>query len=190
MSTEIKLDPQAPVQPWWQRHGETIRIFAVALAIAIFLRTFIVEPRFIPSGSMEPTLQVGDRILVDKISQQWQQPKYGDILIFYPPASPAIGDTSKAYIKRLIGMEGDRIAVKNGKVYRNGEALDESYIAEAPKYAMREVVVPKGYYWMMGDNRNHSNDSHIWGFLPKENIIGKATIRFFPFGDRLGVIQN
>jgi signal peptidase I len=190
MSTENKLDSQVTVKPWWQQHGETIRIFAVALVIAIFLRTFIVEPRFIPSGSMEPTLQVGDRILVDKISQRWQAPQYGDILIFYPPATPATSDTSKAYIKRLIGVEGDRIAVKNGKVYRNDQPLDESYIAEAPKYAMREVVVPKGHYWMMGDNRNYSNDSHIWGFLPKENVIGKATIRFFPFGDRLGAITT
>ena len=190
MSTETKFDPQVPAKPWWQQHGETIRIFIVALAIAFFLRAFIVEPRFIPSGSMEPTLQVGDRILVDKISQQWQEPKRGDILIFYPPKSPAIDDTTKAYIKRLIGIEGDRIAVQDGKVYRNGEALNETYIAEVPNYRMREVTVPQGYYWMMGDNRNYSNDSHIWGFLPKQNVIGKATIRFFPFGDRLGAITN
>jgi signal peptidase I len=190
MSTESKLDPQVTVKPWWQQHGETIRIFVVALAIALFLRTFIVEPRFIPSGSMEPTLQVGDRILVDKISQQWQNPQRGDILIFYPPKSPAIEDTSKAYIKRLIGIEGDRLAVRGGKVYRNGEPLNEPYIAEAPKYMMREVIVPKGHYWMMGDNRNHSNDSHIWGFLPKGNAIGKATVRFFPFDDRLGTITK
>jgi signal peptidase I len=190
MSTENKLETQAPIQSWWQKYAETIRIFVVALAIALFLRTFIVEPRFIPSGSMEPTLQVGDRILVDKISQKWQDPQRGDILIFYPPKSPAIEDNSKAYIKRLIGIEGDRIAISGGKVYRNGQALDESYIAEPIKYAMRSVVVPKGHYWMMGDNRNHSNDSHIWGFLPKENVIGKATIRFFPFDDRLGVITN
>ena len=190
MSTETKLDPQVPVKPWWQQHGETIRIFVVALAIAIFLRAYVVEPRFIPSGSMEPTLQVGDRILVDKISQQWQEPKRGDILVFYPPASPAIEDTTKAYIKRLIGIEGDRIAVKDGKVYRNDEALNETYIAEVPNYRMREVTVPQGYYWMMGDNRNHSNDSHIWGFLPKENLIGKAVFRFFPFGDRLGAITS
>ena len=108
MSTESKLDPQVPIKPWWQQHGETIRIFVIALAIALFLRTFIVEPRFIPSGSMEPTLQVGDRILVDKISQRWQEPQRGDILIFYPPKSPAIEDNTKAYIKRLIGIEGDR----------------------------------------------------------------------------------
>ena len=190
MSTETKFDPQVPAKPWWQQHGETIRIFIVALAIAFFLRAFIVEPRFIPSGSMEPTLQVGDRILVDKISQQWQEPQRGDILIFYPPKSPAIDDTSKAYIKRLIGIEGDRIAVQDGKVYRNGEALNETYIAEVPNYRMREITVPQGYYWMMGDNRNYSNDSHIWGFLPKQNVIGKAAIRFFPFGDRLGTITS
>ena len=190
MSTETKFDPQVPAKPWWQQHGETIRIFIVALAIAFFLRAFIVEPRFIPSGSMEPTLQVGDRILVDKISQQWQEPQRGDILIFYPPKSPAIDDTTKAYIKRLIGIEGDRIAVQDGKVYRNGEALNETYIAEVPNYRMREITVPQGYYWMMGDNRNYSNDSHIWGFLPKQNVIGKAAIRFFPFGDRLGAITN
>jgi len=190
MSTETKFDPQVPAKPWWQQHGETIRIFVVALAIAFFLRAFIVEPRFIPSGSMEPTLQVGDRILVDKISQQWQEPQRGDILIFYPPKSPAIDDTTKAYIKRLIGIEGDRIAVQDGKVYRNGEALNETYIAEVPNYRMREITVPQGYYWMMGDNRNYSNDSHIWGFLPKQNLIGKAAIRFFPFGDRLGAITS
>ena len=190
MSTETKFDPQVPAKPWWQQHGETIRIFVVALAIAFFLRAFIVEPRFIPSGSMEPTLQVGDRILVDKISQQWQEPQRGDILIFYPPKSPAIDDTTKAYIKRLIGIEGDLIAVQDGKVYRNGEALNETYIAEVPNYRMREITVPQGYYWMMGDNRNYSNDSHIWGFLPKQNVIGKAAIRFFPFGDRLGAITS
>jgi signal peptidase I len=183
---ESKLDPQVTTKPWWQEHRETINIFVVALTIALFLRTFIIEPRFIPSGSMEPTLQVGDRILVDKISSQWRSPQRGDILIFYPPKSPAIEDNTKAYIKRLIGIAGDRIAIRGGKVYRNDQALDESYIAEAPQYSMRPVVVPKGHYWMMGDNRNHSNDSHIWGFLPQNNVIGKANLRFFPLDDRFG----
>jgi len=188
MSTESKLDPQSPVKPWWQQQGETIRIFAVALAIAFLLRSFIVEPRFIPSGSMEPTLQIGDRILVDKISLKWQEPQRGDILIFYPPKSPAIEDSSKAYIKRLVGIAGDQIAVQGGKVYRNGQAMDEEYIAEPIRYSMRPVTVPQGYYWMMGDNRNFSNDSHVWGFLPKQNVIGKASLRFFPFDERLGTI--
>ena len=188
MTIESKIDSQGSRQTWWQKYGETIRIFTIALAIALFLRFFVVEPRFIPSGSMEPTLQVGDRILVDKISQQWQSYQRGDILIFYPPASPAIGDTTKAYIKRLIGVEGDKIMVQNGKVYRNGVPLEETYIAEAPRYNMRSVTVPKGFYWMMGDNRNHSNDSHVWGFLPQQNVIGKAVFRFFPLDDRLGKI--
>ncbi|MDX2253880.1 MAG: signal peptidase I [Pseudanabaenaceae cyanobacterium bins.39] len=189
MSSETELNsPNSPSveKSWWQRYGETIKIFAVALVIAVLLRNFVVEPRFIPSGSMEPTLQVGDRILVDKISGKWQEPKYGDILIFYPPASPAIEDNRKAYIKRLIGKEGDHITVQGGKVWRNGIPLVEPYIAEPPTYNMRTVIIPEGNYWMMGDNRNHSNDSHVWGFLPKQNVIGKATFRFFPLDDRLG----
>ena len=190
MSTQTQTDSSVITKSWWQKYGDTIAIFAIALVVATLLRTFVVEPRFIPSGSMEPTLQVGDRILVDKISANWQAPTYGDILVFYPPRSPAIDDNSKAYIKRLIGMGGDRIAIVNGKVYRNGAPLDEPYIAEPPFYNMRMVTVPQGYYWMMGDNRNHSNDSHVWGFLPQQNVIGKAVFRFFPLGDRLGAINK
>jgi signal peptidase I len=193
MSSKTKLDPASDPsisskveKSWWQIYGETIKIFGAALIIAFLLRNFVVEPRFIPSGSMEPTLQVGDRILVDKISGRWQAPQYGDILIFYPPESPAIEDNRKAYIKRLIGKEGDRIAVQGGQVWRNGQPITEPYIAENPTYSMRTVTVPKGYYWMMGDNRNHSNDSHVWGFLPQQNVIGKAVLRFFPLDDRLG----
>jgi signal peptidase I len=189
MTLQTPTDSTVTTKSWWQRYGDTIVIFVVAFVVAILLRTFVVEPRFIPSGSMEPTLQVGDRILVDKISANWQAPAYGDILIFYPPASPAIDDNSKAYIKRLIGMGGDRIMVANGKVYRNGTPLNEPYIAEPPVYTMRTVTVPQGNYWMMGDNRNHSNDSHVWGFLPQQNVIGKAVFRFFPLGDRLGAIN-
>ena len=185
---ENQVNPQVTPQTWWQKYGETIRIFVIALAIALILRFFVVEPRFIPSGSMEPTLQVGDRILVDKISQQWQSYQRGDILIFYPPVSPATGEANKAYIKRLIGIEGDQIKVQDGKVYRNGVPLEETYIAESLRYNMPSVTVPQGFYWMMGDNRNHSNDSHVWGFLPKQNVIGKAVFRFFPLDDRLGKI--
>jgi signal peptidase I len=87
-------------------------------------------------------------------------------------------------------MGGDRIDIANGKVYRNGKPLEEPYIAEPPFYNMRTVTVPQGYYWMMGDNRNHSNDSHVWGFLPQQNVIGKAVFRFFPLGDRLGAIDQ
>jgi signal peptidase I len=182
--------PTTPMPPWWVKHTETLRIILVALVIAFLLRAYVVEPRFIPSGSMEPTLLVSDRILVDKISYLFHPPQRGDILVFYPPASPVIEDNSKAYIKRLIGLPGDRISIRGGKVLLNGEPLPEPYIAAPPKYSMRMVTVPAGSYWVMGDNRNNSNDSHVWGFLPAGNVVGRAALRFYPLDERLGLIAT
>jgi signal peptidase I len=187
-TTELDNPPQ---EPWWQKHAETIRIVALAFVLAFLLRTFIVEPRFIPSGSMEPTLQIYDRIIVDKISYQFHPPQRGEILIFYPPASPFIQDSSKAYIKRLIGLPGDRVRVQAGKVFVNDVQIQEPYIAEPPKYNFRsDITVPPNSYWVMGDNRNNSNDSHVWGFLPEENILGRAVLRFWPLDSRLGIIKT
>ncbi|MEE3719686.1 signal peptidase I [Tumidithrix elongata RA019] len=190
-NSQLESPAQQTLKPWWQKHAETIRIVAIAFVLAFLLRTFIVEPRFIPSGSMEPTLQIHDRIIVDKISYQFNQPQRGEILIFYPPASPFIEDTSKAYIKRLIGLPGDRISIQAGKVYVNDIAIEEPYIAEPPSYNFRgSVTVPPNSYWVMGDNRNNSNDSHVWGFLPKQNIVGRAVFRFWPLDNRLGEITT
>ncbi len=177
--------------PWWVRHGETIKILVVALVVALILRGYVVEPRFIPSGSMEPSLLVGDRILVDKFTYRFNPPEVGDIVVFYPPLTPATPDHTKAYIKRLIAKGGDRVNVMQHQVFVNGQPLDEKYIAEPPMYRLRhEVTVPPDHYWVMGDNRNNSNDSHVWGFLPAENIIGKAVVRFLPWDDRVGWLVN
>jgi signal peptidase I len=164
--------------------GEFAKVAIIALVVAVVLRVWVVEPRYIPSGSMEPTLLVNDRVLVDKISYRFHPPQRGDIIVFFPPYSD-----DKAYIKRLIAVGGDRIAVHDGQVFLNRQSLKEPYIAEPPRYELEEVVVPEGYLWVMGDNRNNSNDSHVWGFLPVENVIGKAVIRFFPFDRRLGLIS-
>ena len=195
-SPQVVSTPDRPTAPpqtqyWWLRYGETIRILLVALIVALILRSYVVEPRFIPSGSMEPSLLVGDRILVDKLSYRFNPPERGDIVVFYPPVTPATPDHSKAYIKRLIAKGGDRVNVINHQVVLNGQPLNELYIAEPPMYRLRqEVTVPNGYYWVMGDNRNNSNDSHVWGFLPAENIIGKAVVRFLPWDDRVGWLVN
>jgi signal peptidase I len=188
---ELESSTPKPIAPWWKAHAETIRIVAIAFVLAFLLRTFIVEPRFIPSGSMEPTLQVYDRIIVDKISYQVSQPQRGEILIFYPPASPFIEDNSKAYIKRLIGLPGDQIRIQAGQVFVNDIAIAEPYIAEPADYTFKgTVTVPPNSYWVMGDNRNNSNDSHVWGFLPRQNILGRAILRFWPLDSRLGQIQT
>jgi signal peptidase I len=181
---------------WLAGQKENIKTIAIAVILAFLLRTFIIEPRYIPSGSMEPTLQIDDRIIVEKISYLFHPPQRGEIVVFYPPKSPVIEDSSKAYIKRVIGLPGDRIAIHDGQVFVNNQPLTEPYTAEPPDYYLPRqpltefITVPAHSYWVMGDNRNNSNDSHVWGFLPKDNIIGRAYFRFFPLGDRLGKLRT
>ena len=165
------------------------RLVIVAIAIAAVVRLLIAEPRFIPSNSMDPTLHIGDRLLIEKVSYRFHTPEYGDIVVFEPPSQlQAIGyRREQAFIKRVIGLPGDTIRVSQGQVYRNQQPLDEPYILAAPQYEMKPVTVPDNALFVMGDNRNDSNDSHIWGFLPVENVIGHATLRFWPI-DNLGTV--
>jgi signal peptidase I len=161
---------------------ENLKLVAIALVIAIVVRVFIAEPRYIPSNSMEPNLHIGDRLLIEKISYHLHAPQAGDIVVFAPPPQlQAVGyRASQAFIKRVIALPGQQVQVSQGKVYRDGQPLNETYILEAPKYEMPPVTVPPGQLFVMGDNRNDSNDSHIWGFLPEANIIGRAAMRFWP----------
>lgn len=180
------------------RTRETIETFAIALVLALGVRATVAEARYIPSESMLPTLEVGDRLIVEKISYHFDAPQRGDIVVFNPPATAGFRENN-AFIKRVIGLPGDRLAVRDGQVVRNGQVLTEAYVKEAPDYRMpdpenpgayfhdgREVVVPAGNVFVMGDNRNNSADSHVWGFLPTKNIIGKAVVRFWP-PTRLGL---
>jgi signal peptidase I len=187
-----KSDPESGRTPLltklWHAWGENIQILIVALILAFLIRTFIAEPRFIPSASMVPTLQLGDRLVVEKISYRLHPPQRLDIAVFkVPPQLQQDGYRSdQAFIKRVIGIPGDRIAIQHGRLYVNEQPLTEPYIAELPKIEeLPTVTVPPRQLFMMGDNRNNSNDSRYWGFLPLENVIGKAIFRFFPI-DRAG----
>ena len=184
-------NPQAAPGIWRKLFTENARLVTVALAIALFVRFFIAEPRYIPSPSMMPTLAVGDPILVEKVSYRLHPPKQGDIVVFEPP--PQLQEygysASQAFIKRVIGLPGQSVQVKQGQVLVDGQAIAESYIAEAPAYEMPPVQIPEDSLFMMGDNRNDSNDSHVWGFLPKKNAIGKAVFRFWPL-DKFGRVDS
>ncbi|NEO12981.1 MULTISPECIES: signal peptidase I [unclassified Moorena] len=171
--------------PFWKQVQENFQIIAIALALALLIRVFVAEPRYIPSDSMYPTLGVGDRLVVEKISYRFHTPKAGDIIVFeIPPQLQILGySKDQAFIKRVIGTSGDTVQVKDGKVYRNGTPLDEDYIAQPPSYQMGLVQVPENYLFVMGDNRNNSNDSHVWGFLGKDKVIGRACFRFWPFSE-------
>ena len=138
---------------------------------------------------MIPTLHTGDRLVVEKVSYHFHPPKTGDIVVFEPPEQlQSLGyRKDQVFIKRIIGKPGDLVRVNNSKVYINDRPLSEDYIAEPPDYQLVSVKVPEAEFFVMGDNRNDSNDSHIWGFLPKQNIIGRAIFRFWPF-DRIGSV--
>jgi signal peptidase I len=173
----------------WRTLQENLILIAIALCLALLIRTFVAEPRYIPSDSMLPTLHRGDRLVVEKISYLSQPPKFGDIVVFQPPEELQRRGYLKdqAFIKRIIGTPGKQVSITDGKVYINGQPVEENYIAEPPILPMEERQVPPDQFFVMGDNRNDSNDSRYWGFLPKQNIIGRAVFRFWPL-DRIGMI--
>ncbi|HEY9833817.1 MAG TPA: signal peptidase I [Stenomitos sp.] len=179
-----------------ERTKKVIVIVASVLALsslfsvlqALFLRRFVAEARYIPAGSMLPTLQINDRLIIDKWSYRFQSPQRGDIVVFSPTDRLKQENVKEALIKRVIGLPGEKVEVKEGKVYINDRPLDENYITDPPKYQFGPVRVAPNSYFVLGDNRNNSYDSHYWGFVPRENIIGKASKRFWPLTSS-GAIQ-
>ncbi len=181
---------QASASPQgWQNWRENLTLVVVALILAFLIRTFVAEPRYIPSDSMVPTLHTGDRLVVEKVSYYFHPPRLGDIVVFQPPEELQRRGYPKdqAFIKRIIGEPGKIVTIQAGKVYINGQPLQENYIAEPPNQPFPPVVVPENEFFVMGDNRNDSNDSRYWGFLPRKNIIGRAVFRFWPL-ERIGFI--
>lgn len=168
--------PSQP-NPW----VEGLQTIGLSIVLALGIRHFVAEARYIPSGSMEPTLQINDRLVVEKISYYFNPPERGDIVVFWPPdrLTPP-GQRRDAFIKRIIGLPGDVVEVREGNVFVNGEMLDEDYIKAPPDYEWGPEQVPESAFLVLGDNRNSSYDSHSWGFVPEENLIGKAMVRFWP----------
>lgn len=186
LKQETKNSHQPPQENPWI---EGIKTIATAAILAFGIRAFVAEARYIPSSSMEPTLQINDRLIIEKISYHFQEPKRGDVVVFNPTKALQEKDFRDAFIKRVIGLPGETIQVKTRKVYVNGQAIKEKYIFEDPNYDYGPVTVPEGEYLVLGDNRNNSYDSHYWGYVPKEKIIGKAFVRFWPF-NRLGALDE
>ena len=186
---------------------EYLDAFIVAGIVALVLMQFVVRTFWIPSGSMEPTLDINDVLLANEIQYRLSNPKDGQIAVFAPP--PQLGTTD--FIKRVMAGPGDTLRIKDGVVYRNGVALDEPYVpkGQRPSYELeiknyalwvdgmpldsqRAQIPPKsawqapdripnGYYLMLGDNRNDSDDSHLWGFLRRDQFVGHAFFVFWPF---------
>ncbi len=151
--------------------------------LALLLRWAVVEPRWIPSGSMLPTLQLQDRILVEKLTPRFGSGvRTGSIVVFHPPArlKEAGYDPRTALIKRVVAVAGDQVEVRDGQLWRNGTPADPDWAREPMAYALEPFVVPAGEVLVLGDNRNASLDSHLWGPLPEADLIGTAIWRYWP----------
>jgi signal peptidase I len=190
-------------------------IVGIALGLALAIQAFVIKPYRIPSASMLPTLHINQRVLVDRIGSHFSSPGVGDIVVFHPPkqygecANPNEGQnqsgqdgaqacdaqqkqaSSETFIKRVVGVPGDRLSIHNGHVIRNGLAERDTYIVPCGGGGAcnfpATITIPHGDYFMMGDNRPDSEDSRFWGPVPKSWIIGKAFFTYWP-PDRVGFL--
>ncbi|WP_087067249.1 signal peptidase I [Cyanobium sp. NIES-981] len=161
------------------------------VAVALLLRWAVLEPRWIPSGSMLPTLQLQDRVLVEKVRTRLHRPlPVGTVVVFHPPqALQAVGYApDAALIKRVVARAGDQVEVRQGQLWRNGSVVAQDWAAEAMTYSLPPLTVPPGHLLVLGDNRNASLDSHLWGPLPEGQLIGAAVWRYWPL-QRFGAIR-
>jgi signal peptidase I len=156
-------------------------VLLVALGVAVLMRTYVVQTFFIPSGSMEPTLNIGDRILVDKLSYHLHAVHRGDIIVFARPPGETLEPGVNDLVKRVIGLPGETISAQNGQVYINGKPLKEPWL---PKGVVTDdfgpVHVPQGDYFVMGDNRGFSSDSRVFGPISGKLIVGRVVMRIWP----------
>jgi len=146
----------------------------IALAVFCLLRVSL-QGYMVRGSCMLPGIENQDWVMVSKAAYFFGNPDHGDVVIVQPPFP-----TDHPFIKRVIALPGDTIEVKDGKVYINGTPLNEPYIAESPRYLLSAREIPEGEYFVLGDNRNNADDSHIWGTVPRENIIGKVWFIYWP----------
>lgn len=193
-----------PDNSWFAELGRTI-ILSIILALGI--RTFVAEARWIPSGSMETTLHgsenqwEADKIIVDKLSYRFASPQRGDIVVFSPTPELQSENYKDAFIKRIIALPSEKVEIRDGKVFVNNKPLPESNYLDSkqrtstevctsgpqPPFLSQTVTIPPNSYLVLGDNRSQSYDGRCWGVVPKENIIGRAIVRFWPLNNLGGI---
>lgn len=172
---------------FWKEVRSYIVMIAAVFAVVLFVNNFLLINARIPSSSMEETIMMNDRIFGNRLAYNSDDPKRFDIVIFRYPDDP-----STLFIKRIIGLPGETVEIRSGKVYIDGseEPLDDSFCKEEPLGDFGPFAVPEGCYFMMGDNRNNSNDSRFWHnkYVEEDAILGKAVLRYWPFS-KFGTVK-
>lgn len=201
----VKKSSEQNDHSWFLELGKTVTL---SIILALGIRTFVAEARWIPSGSMEPTLHgvpdqwKADKIIVDKLKYRFTQPQRGDIIVFSPTEELKREQYQDAFIKRIIGLPGETVELKEGKVFINNQPLTEKYIypnqetvinvcssGPQPPFLTKATTIPPNSYLVLGDNRNNSYDGRCWGVVPRSNIIGQAVVRFWPL-NKMGTIDK
>lgn len=187
----FKIDRRLWLLDKWENWVKPLLIAAV---LAVLIRTFLLGPYKIPTGSMRPVLVEGDRIFVDKITYRFREPKRGDIVVFKYPL-----DRKKDFVKRLVGLSGETLEIREGQVFINGEKLSRPVSFAGRFYYNREdwhygqrgqaVEIPAGHLFVLGDNSAQSSDSRNWGFVPRKDVIGRAVLIWWP-PQRIRLLRN
>jgi signal peptidase I len=193
---------------------ELVAIVAVAIGLALLIQAFVIKPYQIPSPSMVPTLEVGQRVLVNRFIYHLKDPEVGDIVVFHPPTgatgggpecgarhsshqacpAPSAKESDQNFIKRIVALPGDKLAIKDGHPVVNGVEAQENFInpcragtSSVPCNLRKPITIPPNDYFMMGDNRGKSDDSRLWGPVPRDWLIGEAFLTYWP-PDRIGIL--
>ena len=180
---------------------ETLILIVIAAVVALFIQSFVIKAFMIPSSSMSPTLQIGDRVMVEKVTYYFREPRRGDIVVFrYPPRQPGATNTSRwyywpieqigetlrlshrgttPYVKRVVATGGETVELKKGKLYINGKMVKEDYVVDESS-DFGPLKVSEDGLFVMGDNRQNSRDSRFWGTAPRSSVIGKVFLVWWP----------
>lgn len=178
----FRANPREWLRDKWENWVKPLLIAAV---LAVFIRTFLLGPYKIPTGSMRPNLMEGDRIFVDKITYRFREPERGDIIVFKYPL-----DRKKDFVKRLVGLGGETLEIRDGQIFINGRRLDQPvsiserfyYNRDDWNYGKRgfQIKIPEGHLFALGDNSAQSSDSRNWGFVPRKDVVGRAVLIWWP----------
>jgi signal peptidase I len=198
MNEPVENPTEAPPAPTPERKAGSFfkdMLETLGLALVLFLAINLISARVRVDGfSMLPTLENNQYVLISRLKPRFGDLQRGDIIVFRPPMYPSAGwletvlgfpivpGQIEDYIKRVIGLPGETVTIGGGQVSIDGVLLEEPYISEAPSYT-GSWTVPEGFLFVLGDNRNNSSDSHSWGFVPAENVLGKAVLVYWPFSD-------